>query len=158
MSYPNGQSAQWHYADILGDLKLLRITHQYGSTPISEFIYGRDVPRGLVATWSQQSGTNNASIYRFGYDVADQITSAIVTQGTTMVEAFAYNYDLAGNRLLQRINGTTNTASYNALNQLTTTVGGMGNVVTNEWDAEQRIRAVNSGDHRTAIGERLRGF
>ena len=62
-SYPNGQTVELHYAGNLQDQRLQRITNKLGITPISEFIYGIDVPTRRITSWSQQAGTQLPSIY-----------------------------------------------------------------------------------------------
>ena len=64
-SNPNGQTTEFSYADNLQDQHLQRITNKLGITPISEFIYDRDVPTGQITSWSQQAGTQTPSIYSF---------------------------------------------------------------------------------------------
>lgn len=147
-SYPNGQTTEFTYTGNLLDRRLQKITHKMGVTLVSESIYGRDV-RGQITSWSQQAGVQTPSVYNFGFDAADQLTTATVSGGSDGVHAFVYNYDPAGNRLSEQIDTTTTAASYNALNQLTTTMGAEGIAVTNEWDAEQRLVAVNAGNQRT---------
>jgi RHS repeat-associated protein len=65
-----------------------------------------------------------------------------------MVNNFSYGYDLNGNRLLEVAGGTSRTASYNPLNQLSTTTASAGSR-TNEWDGANRLAAVNTGNERT---------
>lgn len=148
MTYPNGQRTAFEYLDNVGDHQLARITNSFASTPISTFGYGHDVPAGRITVWSQQAGTQSPSLYTFGYDAANQLLSASVTNGGVLAKSFAYSYDPAGNRLIERIDATTNSANYNTLNQLTTTTATQS-TITNEWDAEHRLAAVNSGSHRT---------
>jgi RHS repeat-associated protein len=148
-NYPNGQGLELAYGTNLQDRLLQRITHKLGATALSEFLYSRDIPLGgRITSWSQQAGTQTPSIYSFGYDAADQVTSANIVSGGPP-NSFNYSYDLAGNRLTEGIDNTTSTASYNTLNQLTSLAGPTGNGITNEWDAEQRLAAVNVGNQRT---------
>jgi RHS repeat-associated protein len=148
MSYPNGQRATFSYLDNLGDRHLARITNLFNRSIISAFNYGYDVPEDRIATWSQQSGTQPPLLHTYEYDAANQLIAANIMNGNALTKSFAYLYDSAGNRLMERIDATTNTASYNTLNQLTTTTAQQG-AVTNEWDPEHRLAAVISGDHRT---------
>jgi len=159
-TYPNGQTARMSYAGNLQDELLQGITNKFGNTAISEFIYGRDVAARRITSWSQQSGTQTPSLYSFTYDQANQVVAASVSEAGVTNGTFSYSYDPAGNRLNEQVDGTTNSAIYNALNQLTTTTGA-GNAVTNEWDAEQRLVAVNAGGQRTeffydGLGRRVR--
>ncbi len=150
-SYPNGLTAERSYDGSLQDQRLQRITHRRGGTPISEFIYGRDVPTGQITSWSQQSDVQAPFIYSFGYDVVDQLTSANLTQGASAVSAFKYGYDPAGNRLSEQIDAITTNFSNNALNELTSADGAVGAATTYQWDAEQRLMAVNTGNQTTQI-------
>jgi RHS repeat-associated protein len=145
---PNGQTTSAGYGSLLQDLSLQRITHQMGAAPLSEFTYTHDIPAGLITTWSQQAGTLPPNIYSFGYDDANQLLSATVTNSGAMVNTFAYSYDPAANRLTERAGASTYTANYNALNQFSTTTA-PGSSRTNEWDAANRLTAVNAGNQRT---------
>jgi RHS repeat-associated protein len=146
--FPNGQTTTNAYDDNLHDLTLKRITHKVGATPLSEFIYGRDIPAGRIATWSQQSGASAPDVFTFGYDTADRLLSATVTNSGVPIGAFNYAYDPADNRLTEVAGGATNLATYNALNQISTSTA-PGTSRTNEWDGEDRLVAVNNGNQRT---------
>ena len=148
-SYPNGQTAERSYAGNLQDQRLQRITHRSGGTPISELIYGRDVPTGQITSWSQQSDAQVPSIHGFGYDAVDQLTSATVSQGANTVSAFKYSYDAVANRLSEQIDAITTNFSYNALNELTSADEAAGVAATYQWDAEQRLVTVSSGNQTT---------
>jgi RHS repeat-associated protein len=147
-SFPNGQTEARSYGNILQDLTLQRITHKVGATPVSEFLYGRDVRANRITNWSQQIGAQPPDLHTFGYDAADQLLSATVTNAGTLVKRFAYTYDSAGNRLAEQIGSSNYTATYNALNQISTTTA-PGTSRTNEWDAMDRLVAVNAGNGRT---------
>ena len=75
------------------DQHLQRITNKLRNTPISEFIYDRDVPTGQITSWSQQAGTQTPSIYSLAYDPVDQLTAASVSEGDNVVQTFGYSYD-----------------------------------------------------------------
>ena len=147
--YPNGQTAERSYSGNLQDQRLQRITHKRGSTLISEFIYGYSVPTRQVISWSQQSDGQVPSIYSFGYDAADQLTSATVSQSASVASSFKYSYDPAANRLSEQIDTTTTNFSYNALNELTSSDGAGGVASTYQWDAEQRLTTLNAGNEST---------
>jgi RHS repeat-associated protein len=148
-TFPNGQTASRGYGNLLQDLTLQRITHQVGTAPISEFLYGRDIARSRITAWSQQAGAQPPNTYTFGYDDADQLLSGIVTNAGALVNTFGYGYDLAGNRLGEQAAGATNTATYNALNQISIYASRSGASRTNEWDGIDRLTAVNAGNQRT---------
>ncbi len=76
VSYPNGQTSAYRYFDNLGDRRLQTIHHQYpdGST-LSRFDYTYDAV-GNIRTWRQQADAT-AVLWTYGYDAADQLTSAV---------------------------------------------------------------------------------
>jgi RHS repeat-associated protein len=145
---PNGQTTERSYGNTLQDLLLQRITHTVDAMPISEFLYGRDATRGRITTWSQQTGTQSPDLFTFGYDSLNQLLSASVTNAGNPVNAFAYTYDLAGNRLTEQVGASNYMATYNGLNEIRTTTA-PGALRTNEWDAVNRLVAVNIGNQRT---------
>jgi RHS repeat-associated protein len=147
-SFPNGQTEERSYGNNLQDLMLQRITHQIGATPLSEFLYGHDVAAGRIATWSQQVGATPPSLHTFGYDAVNQLLSDTVTNAGNLVNTFSYSYDPAANRLTEQVGVSNYTATYNALNEISTTAT-PGSTRTNEWDAEDRLVAVNVGNQRT---------
>jgi RHS repeat-associated protein len=145
---PNSQTVSWSYGGVLQDFALQSITHQVGATPLSQFLYTRDNPAHRTITWSQQAAAQPPDIYSFAYDVANQLLSATVTNSGALVNSFAYSYDPAANRLVEQAGGSNYTATYNAFNQLSTTTA-PGTTRTNEWDAANRLTAVNAGNQRT---------
>jgi len=147
-SFPNGQTGDLAYGNNLQDRTLQRITHKVGATAVSEFLYGRNVPAGRITTWSQQAAALTPNLQTFAYDPGNQLLSVTITNGGTLVNNFAYGYDLAGNRLTEQVGLSNYTATYNALNQLSTSAA-PGVSHTNEWDAWERLVAVNRGIQRT---------
>jgi RHS repeat-associated protein len=145
--YPNGLATHYDYFDSVGDHRLQAITHRNpDASLLSRFTYAYD-PTGNITNWVQALGgsTNNWSI---GYDAADQLLNATITQGTNSL-ALAETYDAAGNRLTDNVAGVSRTFRYNALNQL---AGASDSTRTNtsfEWDAEQRLAAINHGTNRS---------
>ncbi len=148
ISYPNGLTARFHYLDNLGDRLLERITHQVGATPISEFSYAFDPATQQINSWAQQSDTQVPQIYSFGYDQVNQLLSANMSQAGNSLHTFGYTYDSAGNRLTEQVDTITRQATYNALNQLTTCEVDAATSTTYEWDAEQRLTAVEAENRR----------
>jgi YD repeat-containing protein len=104
---------------------------------------------GQITYWTNQLDTTPARWLVAGYDAADQLTNAVQTDGVTMFNSYSYAYDPAGNRLQSQVNGLTTQYSYNALNQLTVTVPAQTNSATYEWDAENRLTAINQGTNRS---------
>jgi YD repeat-containing protein len=142
---PNGQTETRSYGSVFQDLKLQRITHSIGAVPLSEYLYGHDLSAGRITTWSQQAGAQPPSLHSFGYDAVNQLLSVTVTNAGSLVNTFGYSYDPLGNRLSEQIGTTNQTATYNALNQLSTATS-PGNSRTNEWDALDRLVAVSIGN------------
>jgi RHS repeat-associated protein len=132
------------------DQHLQSITNKLGGTQISKFIYGHDVPKGRITSWTQQAGaeTETASIYSLDYDAVDQLWAS-VSEGGNVVKTFNYSYDPAGNRLTERIDATTRQFSYNALNELTSIEGDADLDATYQWDAEHRLISITSGNQNT---------
>jgi RHS repeat-associated protein len=147
-SLPGSQAETRAYGNAVQDLLLQRITYTVGATPISEFIYGHDVPKSRVATWSQQAGAQAPNLFSLGYDAVNQLLSAVVTNTGALVNTFAYTYDPVGNRLTEQVGSSNYFAAYNALNQITTG-SAPGNARTNEWDAQDRLVAMIAGNQRT---------
>jgi len=145
---PNGQSAERSYGSVLEDKELQRITHQVGTTPISEFIYGHDTAADRIVNWSQQTGTQSPLVQSFGYDAVDQLLSVSIINAGTLVDSFIYTYDPLGNRLSEQNGVSIYSTTYNALNQINTSTAA-GTSHTNEWDAKNRLVAMNAGNTRT---------
>jgi RHS repeat-associated protein len=119
--HPNGQTSSYSYFDNLGDRRLQTIHHKYPSgATLAKFDYTYDTV-GNIVTWRQQ-GDSDAVLWTYGYDRANQLTSAIKaaepTQG--VLTRYAYAYDPAGNRTVEQIDDQMNGASYDNLNRLVT--------------------------------------
>ena len=148
---PNGLATIRSYGTNLQDFHLQQITNQNGTTPISQFIYGYDQPRGLITSWSQQADAQTPSVYSLGYDDADQLNLATVAQGATTTQTFGYTYDPAGNRLSEQISATVTHLSYNALNELTASDAPGSAATTYQWDPEHRLVKATSGTQTTEL-------
>jgi RHS repeat-associated protein len=163
LTHSGGQKTEYSYLPAAQDFRLQRIRHLKpdGTTPLSVFDYTYDAV-GRILTWRQQVGavTAQARTWAFGYDQADQLTSAVATQGGATVQSYGWSYDSAGNRLTQTVDGATATSSYSALNELVFTTATLP-AQTYEWDAEDRLLAINQGTARTeftydGLGRRVR--
>ena len=152
MSFPNGQNIGMTYGNSLQDNALLQIASTANAAPISQFVYTRDLSRDQITAWSQQAGSQPPSVFSFGYDAANQLVSALVTNSGTLANPYGYSYDSAGNRLTETIAGSTTTATYNSLNQLSATANAAVNSRTNQWDARNRLVAVTVGQLTTQFG------
>jgi len=146
---PNGLATTIGYGNNIQDFAFQQITNAIGTTPISQFSYSHDIHLGQITAWSQQTGSQSPSLFSFGYDAVNQLLSATVTNSGALVNTFAYGYDAAGNRLTEAAGGTAASSSYNALNQLSATANSTISFRTNEWDAQNRLTAVNQGNLRT---------
>lgn len=148
--FPNGLTMTNVFGNTLQDFRLLQRQHQVGGSALSKFSYGYDQPNDRITNWSQQIGTAAPDVHSLGYDHANRLLSDLVTNSGVQVNAFAYAYDAVDNRLLEIAGGTTNVATHNALNQLSTSTAPSASR-TNEWDAEDRLVAVRSGSERIEL-------
>jgi RHS repeat-associated protein len=147
---PNGLTTAYQYGTLLQDEALQKITHKVGATPVSEFTYTRDIPKGRIDTWTQQAGTEAAIIHTFGYDLANQLAADAVTAGATSTGSYGYSYDAAGNRLSEQIDANPAVAfHYNGLNELTTQQPSLLSAATYRWDGANRLIEVNAGSQTT---------
>jgi RHS repeat-associated protein len=159
--YPNGQTNLYTYYNNVGDERLQQILNlKPNGSLLSSFGYAYNSV-GEITDWTNQLDTTPARYLAANYDAADQLTNAVLTDGVTTFNSYAYAYDPAGNRLQSQVNGITQLNSYNALNQLTATVPAQTNSATYEWDAEKRLTAINQGTNRSefsydGVGRRLR--
>lgn len=121
VTYPNNQTSTYSYLPNNQDHRLQTIHHKYpNGTTLSKFDYTYDAV-GNILTWRQQADTTAVN-WRYGYDAADQLTSAIKesTDPVPVVQKrYAYGYDPAGNRLFEQIDDQVMAASHDTLNRLT---------------------------------------
>ncbi len=161
VAYPNRMVCRYNYYSLAGDFRLKDIIYTLpGNTQVSRHSYEYSVG-GNVIRWTQvisQAGLNRS--WRCGYDDADQLTSVTSLDPETLVALssgqYAYTYDLAGNRLTETTDGVTINASFNVLNQLVSLTGSGVSALpeqTYEWDAEDRLIAINyvGTTHRSRI-------
>jgi RHS repeat-associated protein len=142
--YPNGQSNSYAYYGNTGDERVRQIQHfKPGGVPLSAFGYSYNAV-GDITIWTNQWDTLPTAVRLPSYDAADQLTSVSSSGGPSTVSNYTYAYDATGNRLLAATNGFQNNYYYNVLNQLMS--GGPGPTnATYQWDAENRLAAVNEG-------------
>jgi YD repeat-containing protein len=126
VTYPNGQTTTYSYFGNLGDHRLQQVLNRLpGSVTLSKFDYTYDV-LGNVSTWTQQAGSNPAKVYTLEYDVANEMSTAIVSGPSPLPvpSRFAYAYDSAGNRTAEQLDDAVTGATYNNRNQLVATQAG----------------------------------
>ncbi len=142
-TYPNGQRSLYEYYNNAGERRTRSITHRRADTSLlSGFTYAYDRV-GNVTNWVQELGgtTNTWSI---GYDAIDQLKTVVATEPGTSALTYTYDYDAAGNRLFEDINGVRRTFNYNALNQLVSSADS-ASTVSYVWDAQNQLRSVTRG-------------
>jgi RHS repeat-associated protein len=167
LAYPNGQTLNYTYFENDHDRRLQsieRLPSGFMDYWGHEYTYDSE---GQIQTWFKVRG-DLARSSTFSYDDAKQLTGVIESSG----QAIDYNYDFGGNRWrvkahpeLDETNGTVTVYTVNNLNQLdsvSTQVlpdppspaipiaydanGNMtydGNNQTFEWDAANRLIAIN---------------
>jgi RHS repeat-associated protein len=151
ITYPNGVACSFAYQPLTGDFRLQSITHnRSGNNLLSQHSYTYDTV-GNITRWTQTvppAGINRS--WSCGHDNADQLTSIASQDPSTFnnlpTGQYAYTFDVAGNRLTETLDGATTTATHNALNQLISATGGGAAALpqhTYEWDAENRLTAIN---------------
>ena len=127
VTYPNGQTSTYSYLAATQERRLQTIHHLYPSTAtLSKFDYAYDAV-GNILTWQQQADSAAPILWRYGYDRADQLVRAVqeTTGGTpTILHAYAYGYDPAGNRLYEQIDTDVTAWTYTNLNRLQAQAGG----------------------------------
>jgi RHS repeat-associated protein len=126
VTYPNDQTSTYAYMDAENDHRLQTIHHQYpNATTLSKFDYTYDAV-GNILTWRQQADST-AVLWKYGYDQADQLTSAVkhaTDTPQTVLQRFVYAYDPAGNRTVEQIDDAITLSAYDHLNRLTSQVPG----------------------------------
>jgi RHS repeat-associated protein len=139
------------YFDNTGDDRLKQIVNQGpNKANLSQFGYTYKPTAEIVSL------ATPAKTYQLSYDADSQLTGAAASDGGT----FAYAYDAAGNRISEAINSQVNPAGYSNTNQLLQSSSQQfaydanGNLLTDgtrafEWDARNRLTAVNIGTHRS---------
>jgi RHS repeat-associated protein len=118
VTYPTGTglSTTYSYFGNTGDQRLQTIQNMHSTTQLSKFDYTYNAV-GTIATWTQQADSSTAVVNTLTYDNADQLTKDDITGGATNHNY--YNYDPAGNRLLETTASSTTGGQFNNLNQLT---------------------------------------
>jgi YD repeat-containing protein len=135
LTNPNGTETQLSYFGLDGEFRLRSLTHRKGADLIGrhEYEYATD---GAITRWTRQSGGGAARTETYGYDAANQLLGATLTESGTPLRTLGYRYDVAGNRTSETAGGVadqTPVAEYEAA----------------EWDALGRMTAVVKGTRRS---------
>lgn len=139
----------YQYDSNTGDRRLIAIANAGGRT----FTYSRTV-ENLVKQIQESGSVNGRSqpaTWNLTYDAGDRLVASMSTVGTE----FTYAYDPADNILAVHTPGADASASYNALNEVTTFAGDQfaydldGNLIDDgsrlyTWDAAGRLIGVTS--------------
>ena len=128
---PNGMKTIMAYQALASDFRVSSIRHQTAAAArISEQTYQYS-PQGRITQWTQQVDNATATVWGFGSDPIDQLTTARATSGTStgaLIKELAWEYDQLGNRLSERLTTTTSNAvgksTPNTVNQLMSTSAG----------------------------------
>jgi len=127
VTYPNGQTSTYSYLPATQERRLQTIHHKYPNTStLSRFDYTYDAV-GNILTWQQQADSAAPTIWRYGYDRADQLIRAVqeTTGGSpSVIHEYGYGYDPAGNRLYEQIDTDVTAWTYTNLNRLQAQAGG----------------------------------
>jgi RHS repeat-associated protein len=127
VTYPNGQTSTYSYLPASQERRLQTIHHKYPNTStLSRFDYTYDAV-GNILTWQQQADSAAPTIWRYGYDRADQLIRAVqeTTGGSpSILHEYAYGYDPAGNRMFEQIDTNVTAWTYTNLNRLQAQAGG----------------------------------
>jgi RHS repeat-associated protein len=118
-TYPNGQTTTFDYFDNLGERRLKEIHNKLsGGATLSKFNYTREAT-GRLKTAAKQLDSGAATTYEYGFDPADQLTSASLRDASAAVlKSYGYGYDKAGNRTVESIDSSTVAGTFNNVNQL----------------------------------------
>src|SRR6202011_625914 len=77
LNFPNGQTANYTYFDNSHDRRLQTLQNLAGGVVnLSKFDYTYDA-EGQIQTWAKQLGTANPATGSYGYDLSDEVTSAV---------------------------------------------------------------------------------
>lgn len=160
-AYPNGQTDLYSYYHNPGDARLQQIQHlKPNGSLLSGCGYAYD-PVGNITVWSNQWDTLPTRVWRLTYDAAGQLTDVAGAGGPSSPTNYSYSYDAVGNRLSAAANGLVSRFSYNALNQLVGSTAEPPISPVYEWDAANRLTAIQRGTNRSEFsydgwGRRIR--
>ena len=152
VNLPNGETANYTYHEVNGDLRLNTFQRKVGSTEIffEEYTYSDN---GNLLTRLKRSFGVPGQTLSYSYDSADQLLSVSNPEDASNYPQ-SYAYDPAGNLTAATTPPGSRNFTYNSLNERTTDAGvaqqfdangnlsaGMG--FTLAWDAEDRVKSIS---------------
>lgn len=171
VEYPNGATTEYEYHNESTDFLLRSISHEAPDGSLtSEFLYDYNAVRRISEFTQIVPGAGIQRKWKIEYDDSNQmisVSSSDPISGNSLPQGgYSYTYDLAGNRISKTVDGQTTQYSYNSLNQLVSSYGPGEALFMNEdyeWDAENRLLAVNRASDGTrsefkydGLGRRVR--
>ncbi|HEX2746710.1 MAG TPA: hypothetical protein VHM91_01830, partial [Verrucomicrobiales bacterium] len=148
LGLPGGGQTLYTYYPNNGDRRLQTITHQApGSVLLSEFAHTWDAS-GRLTGWTHKRGAAALETWALTNDAAGQLTGVSITQPGFPNRTLSWEYDPAGNRTAEIINGSRTDAQYDRLNQQTYVAGSTA-ASTYEWDGANRLTAIVRGTKRS---------
>ena len=114
-----GPHTHFDYWDNTRDRRLKHLEQTVGPAPqrlLSAYDYGYN-PMGQITRWTQQPYGQPTLAANYRYDAIDELTG-VDPLNAAAGSAYAYAYDLAGNRNTETVDGVAVTETSNNLNQL----------------------------------------
>jgi RHS repeat-associated protein len=158
MTLPNNIVTTWHY-DCLN--RLTNMVQMSGSTNLASYSYGLHATgrrTNAVEVLLQEGGTYLTNTLTWQYDQLYRLTNETCNASSGYGYTNAFQYDLAGNRLLQtRTAGgvTTTSYGYNANDQLTNEITGSVSTAC-QYDANGSLTNRASGGTTTSYAYNLK--
>jgi RHS repeat-associated protein len=117
---------------------------------LSEFTYAYDADGQITDCTRLQGGV--LKTWAATYDAVDRLLGVAETVAAGSPRSFAYGYDAADNRTLERTNLVRTEFAYGSLNELVSISNSPLTGMAFEWDARNRLTAISNGTHRTEFG------
>ncbi|MBZ0318908.1 MAG: hypothetical protein K8L91_21010 [Anaerolineae bacterium] len=141
MAYPNGVNTTYTYDAVY---HLTDILQQNGSQTLGSYHYTLDNAGNRLRV-DELGG----SYYLWDYDDYYRLSSEERYASAGVLDySAAYQYDPAGNRLSETVNGVTTTSTYNNLDQLTQSITG-GVTTTYAYDTRGNLEQMVEGSNTT---------
>jgi RHS repeat-associated protein len=141
INLPNGQSTALTYFGATEDSRLQQIQHlRADNSVIANWAYNY-YTQGDIFGWTQRRDNNPQNVWTLRYDAVEQLKAV---SATNPVSSYAYAYDNTGNRAMETIDSANMTASFNGLNEISSVVPPTEADRTYDWDAANRLIAINA--------------